>query len=42
MSTGERQARRGHITRDLSRQLQAELERRGLITETPQEEKEDE
>lgn len=42
MSAGERQARRGHITRELSRQLQAELDRRGLITESPEEEKEDE
>jgi transcriptional regulator with XRE-family HTH domain len=42
MSAGERQARRGHITRELSRQLQAELDRRGLITESPEEEKDDE
>lgn len=43
MNAGERQARRGHITRELSRQLQTELDRRGLITESLEEnEKEDE
>lgn len=38
MGVGERQAYRGHVTRELSQQIQAELDRRGLIAESPEEE----
>lgn len=34
MGVGERQAYRGHITRELSHQIQAELDRRGLIVDS--------
>jgi transcriptional regulator with XRE-family HTH domain len=37
MEVGERQAYRGHITRELSQQIQAELDRRGLIVDSQKE-----
>lgn len=37
MGVGERQAYRGHITRELSHQIQAELDRRGLIVDSQKE-----
>jgi transcriptional regulator with XRE-family HTH domain len=37
LEVGERQAYRGHITRALSQQIQAELDRRGLIVDSPKE-----
>ena len=37
MGVGERQAYRGHITRELSQQIQVELDRRGLIVDSPKE-----
>jgi transcriptional regulator with XRE-family HTH domain len=40
MDVGERQAHRGHITRELSQQIQAELDERGLMLDLPKESKE--
>lgn len=42
LEVGERQAHRGHITRELSQQIQALLDERGLITESLEENEEDE
>lgn len=35
MEVGERQARRGHITRELSQQIEGELRKRGLLADPP-------
>lgn len=42
MDVGERQAHRGHLTRELSQQVQAELDERGLMLDLPKESKEEE